>query len=456
MTSVPLEFAFRSVGGRRVCARFDGGDITSDSGLLLLKQANDKLKVVESLAGSICDVRQAGKVQHDTASLLAQRMFGIACGYEDANDHDTLRSDAALKVACGRAPKSGEDLASQPTLSRLENAVTPRDLRRMMVELARIVVGQLPADCKQIVLDIDATEDPCHGQQELNLFNKFYDSHCYLPLLLFATGDDDQRRLMGGLLRHGKAHGTHGIRVMLKGAVRLIRQRFPNVQIILRADSGFGCEKTIRCCERLGIDFVLGLPKNRRLTVLSTAVQMDACIKYNQVGRLVEYGYLKEEERPECLEFGEFEYKAGPWKHKYRVVVKAEITQAELNPRFVVTNRTKMAPDEVYEFYCARGDAENGIKEFKADLHADRTSCHRFTANQFRVLLHTGAAILMQAIRDAAAATKYAKAQIGTMRLRLLKIGARIVESVRCVWVHMSSSYPDQAAWQTIYTALRI
>jgi hypothetical protein len=450
MSGSALSLDFPSVHGKEVTARFDGGDITSDSGLLLLSGADRKIGLLEALSSAIHDRRQASKVTHDLSTLLRERVFAIAAGYEDANDLDVLRSDPALKLACGRAPVSDADLASQPTLCRLENGVSKRDLLRMGLALGSRVVCQLPADTRRVVLDLDEMADPCHGQQELELFNGHYDCYCYLPLLLHITDETGRQRLLAVLLRSGKS-GTAGVRGLLKRAVGLLRSRFPDIEIVLRADAGYGNDHVLRCCGRLQIGYVLGMRGNERLHDLSTAVQMDACLKYSQLK------YLPVP--PACREYGSFEYKAGSWDKIRTMIVKAEITMLpnrdiKLNPRFVVTDQDFANPEAGYKFYCARGDQENRIKEFELDLLGGRTSCHRFLANQFRVLLHAAAAVLMSVIQEAAQTTCWANAQVATLRLRLLKVGARVVETTRRVWIHLSSSYPNQHAWQTISQAL--
>lgn len=441
-----LELTFPSVHGKVVTGRFDGGDITSDGGFLLLAAADEKVGLTRALSNSITDKRQSSKVVHTQRTLLQERIFTIGQGYEDTNDLDALCVDPALKLSCGRAPASDPSLASQPTLCRFENRVGKKDLLRMGSALARCVVDQLPADTKRVVLDIDAMEDPCHGQQEFEFFNAFYDSHCYLPLLIFVTDESGRQRLLGVLLRSGKA-GNAGVRWLIRKAVALLRERFPSLEIVLRADAGFGNDKVLRLCDRLSLSYILCVSANRRLHTLSASIQMQACCKYT-------FGKDLWKEEGVCREFGTIQYKAGSWDKKRKVIVKAEITQAKLNPRFVVTNIDEDDPEKAYEFYCARGDRENRIKEFKLDLAGGRTSCHRFWANQLRVLLHAAATVLIGVIQEAAASTEWAKAQAVTIRLRLLKVGARVVETSRRIWLHLSSSYPNQDIWHRIHQAL--
>ncbi len=448
MSDTPLSFDFPAISGKVVTARFDGGDITSDAGALLLSQADAKIGLVRAMAAEVIDERQATKVRHSIEDLLRQRVLAICCGYEDANDFDYLYADPAFKVACGRAPQSGRNLASQPTVSRLENGMNAKDVYCMAEAIARTVVWQLPRKTKRVVIDIDAYDDPCHGQQEFEFFNAHYHNHCYLPLVVFVTPDNGPQGLLAALLRSGNA-GNAGMKAIIRRAVWILRERFPNVKIVLRADAGFGNDKVLRLCEELGISYCLGLATNRRLQALSTRTQVKACYKYT----FEKHVWHWEKDRV-CRTFGRFQYKAGSWKRKLNVVVKAEITRGTLNPRYIVTDLHKSSPEKAYEFYCGRGDCENRIKEFKLDLAAGRTSCHQFLANQFRLLLHVAAAVLMGAIQSAAKGTEFATAQAATIRLRLLKLGARVVETTRRIWMQMSSSYANQEAWRHVYAAL--
>jgi hypothetical protein len=396
-----LDLLFPAVNGRGVVCRFDGGDLSSDGGMLLLRQADRKLGLIDALAVGIEDQRQQSKIDHTIREMLAARVFAIGAGYEDANDLDRLRVDPALKMACERRP-SEDALASQPTISRLENAVRPRHLLTMGIALAERVIAQLPAGTRRVVLDVDATDDPCHGQQEFEFFNRYYDTHCYLPLHLHVTGPDKRQRILATLLRPGNANYRLGLFGILRRAVQLLRARFPKLQIILRTDAGFGYWDVLAFCEKHDLRYVLGLTSNSRLTVLSTPVQMWAALRHGKYGR---HGWTGEE----CREFDAFMYKAGKWKHARRVIAKVEITQHKLNPRYVVTD-LRWKPDKIYRFYCERGDRENRIKELKLDLDSGRTSCHRFWANQFRLLLHTAAYALMQVLQQAAEGTEWAGA----------------------------------------------
>ena len=433
-----LELNFPALRNKSLTARFDGGELSSDAGVILLAQAERNAGIVGALANSVVDTRQSSKVKHSLEELIRARVFGICCGYEDANDLESLRNDPAFKLACDHLPATGSALASQPSISRLENRISARDLVRAAYAVARAIIAQLPADTTHVLLDVDATPDPCHGQQEFEGFNAHYDTHCYLPLLLHVTAADGQKRLLCALLRPGKASACQGLFCLLRGAARLLRERFPKITITLRADGGFGNARVIHFCERQRLNFVLGLGKNSRLQTLSTPVQIDAALKYRWAG-------------DGCREFGEFEYKAGSWRNRHRVVIKAEITRGELNPRYVVTSDTTLSAEEVYTFYCARGDQENRIKEFKNDLAGGRTSCHRFLANQFRLLLHLAAGALLAVLQRALCGTDWAKAQIQTVRLRLLKVAVRVVETSRRIWLHLPTAFPEKLTWDHLW-----
>lgn len=437
MSDSSFPMLFPAVAGRSVECRFDGGDVTSDAGVLLLREADRRTGITDSLALGIEDRRQRGKVAHTVVEMVRARVLAIACGYEDANDLDTLGSDPALKIACERLPATDGSLASQPTISRLENSVGRADLYRMGVALAERVVAQLPSGTKRIIPDVDATDDACHGQQQLEGFNGYYDEHCYLPFGVWVTDEAGRMYLMASVLRPGKAGATLGLFAVLRRVVSLLRKRFADLEITLRGDSAYGVADVIAFCEKRNLHYVLGLRRNSRLQVLSTPAQMRACLRWREEG-------------DGCRELDEFQYKAGSWSGKRRVVVKAEITRGDLNPRYVVTSHPEGTPEEVYAFYCRRGECENRIKELKLDMQSGRTSCHRFAANQFRLLLHSAACVLMGVVQAALSGTCLARAQAGTVRLRLLKTGARVVQTCRKIWMHLPTSCPGKDLWRHV------
>jgi hypothetical protein len=441
MSISTTDFVFPFVLGKPIVARFDGGDITSDAGALLLAQADRKLSVCESLAGRIIDKRDPTRIAHTVVDLLRERIFAIALGYEDANDLDTLADDPALRAACGRTLSAEDRLASQPTISRLENSVDSKDLLAMSLVLAEIVVNELPAGTKRVVLDVDASEDPCHGQQEFEFFNRYYDSHCYLPLLLHVTADGDRQRLMAAMLRSGIADSKTGLFGMLGRAIDMIRARFPGVEIILRADGGFGQAEVIEFCTLAKLPFVLGLPTNARLKKLALPFEESALKQAAGKEETTRY-------------YGQFMYKADTWSASHRVIERIEVTRGEINARFVVSNISGLSMQELYEFYCERGEQENRIKELKLDLASGRTSCHRFFANQFRLLLHAAASVLMCAIQDGLAGTHMHNAQVGTIRLKILKVGAQAKESSRVLWLRLSSTFVNRDLWYLLYSRL--
>jgi len=425
-----------SLGTKPVVAAFDGGDITSDAGWLLVALADRKIGLTDALAQGVVDARDPAKVEHPVEDMLKERIYAIISGYQDCNDLDFLRSDPALKEACGRNAITGADLASQPTLSRFENMLTRRDLIRMAKEILCCSTAQIPKDSREIILDVDATDDPTHGSQQLTLFNGHYDEHCYVPLHVFATGSDGKRRIVASVLRPGNASYKTGLIGTLRAVTKALRKRFPRARIILRGDSDFGKPLVRSFCRKYGLRYSLGLASNSALLGKGTETMLRTAVTKTVLGG-------------DPVEYDEFSYKARSWPSPERVIIKCEVTQEKLNPRFVVTNMSR-APEELYEFHCGRGECENGIKELKLDLNSGRTSCSRFLANQARLLLHTAAMVLIQVIQDAAAGTRYAAMQAGTLRVRLLKIGARVVESVRRVCFHLSSSHPDQQGWSLI------
>lgn len=435
MTDCSLPLTLFPLPRKPVEVRTDGGAITSDAGVLLLRQIDERLGLTARLAQCLPDRRDPEKVRHTVLAQLRQRIYQIACGYEDANDATHLRADPAFKLAVGRAP--GEPhLASQPTLSRLENAASARLCWRLSEALLDSYIAQhRDQPPTRIVLDPDATDDETHGQQELSVYHGYYREHCYLPLLIFAQAEGaGEQELIGAVLRPGNSHAGRRAMAILRRVVARLRAAFPACRIELRSDSALALPEVYAGCERLGLPYTISLPKNDRLLALAAPWRAEARAVYAETGETVQ-------------RFGEFRYAAESWSAPQRVLLKAEVMRQGENPRFVVTTRTDLEPEPLYHFYCQRGDPENRIKELKLDLKADRLSCHRFWANQFRLLLHAAAYVLLQGMRRRLAGTALGCAQVATLRLRLLKVGARIVESVRRVRVSLPSAYPWLSHW---------
>jgi hypothetical protein len=428
----PLHFA--RIGTKAVVADFRGGRLTTDAGALLLREVERRLGLFHALDAAIPDPRQPELIEHDQRALLAQRVVAIACGYEDLNDHLTLRRDPALQLAAGRLPEPDTTLASPATLCRLENRVD----RPTLVRIAGLLVDQFIAGHETppeaLILDLDATDDPVHGHQEGRFFHGYYDHHCFLPLYVFC-GDE----LLVAYLRPANIDASKHARAVLKLLVGRLRAAWPGVKITIRADSGFCRWRLMRWCDRNGVGYVLGLARNPALERAARDWTERARRQFERTGR------------PQRL-FGAFAYAAGSWDRIRRVIIKAEHTALGANPRFVIAN-VPGGPQSLYdEVYCQRGEAENRIKEQQLDLFAGRTSCHRFLANQFRLLLSSAAYLLVQALRRTAlAGTGLAQAQAGTIRLRLLKVAARVVVSARRLIFHLASSYPYQEAFRAVY-----
>lgn len=444
ITDSRVALGFPAVKGREVTAAFDGGEVTSDSGVLLLRQADRALGVTRGLADAVRDRREARKVEHPVWDVLRARVYGIAMGYEDCNDFDRLAGDPAFKTVCDRLPTRDGDLASQPTLSRFENALSRADLFRMGVALARTAVGRLPRGTQRIVIDIDPTDDPCHGQQEFEFFNGYYDCHCYLPLMVYLSGDDERQWPAAALLRPGNAGATEGVFGVLRVVIREIRRRFPGARIELRGDSSFGVDRVLRFCHQHDLDYTLGLTRNEVLERLS------ACVRSRLEARFA----AARADAPEDARAGYglrlyqlLPYHAQSWERWEHVMLRAEMTEGHYNPRYIISNRIDLTAREAYEHYCARGDRENRIKEYKLDLLGGRTSCHRFLANQGRLLLHLAAALLLKLLQQALDGTRWATAQIATLRTRLLKVGAKVVQTCRRIWFRLPTSFPERECW---------
>jgi len=449
MTDSQRTLALPLVPKKAVALDWDGGELSSDGGWLLLALADRQLQLTERLAAALEDARDPTRIQHPLVDLLKQRIFQIAQGYADANDAQTLRDDPLLKVAVGRAP-GGARLAGQSTLSRWENAVTAADLQRLEGVLQDLFVAGCGPQPQRIVLDFDPYDDPAHGQQQGVLFNGYYDCHCYLPLLICGTVDDGPQQLIGVVLRGGTAPPTAEAVGFLEDLVAALRAQYPQVEIIVRGDSGYGVPEMMTACRALNVRFCFGKAKNPVLLRLAAPVQ--------ERGQAAEALRVARGARSRsCRAFADVTYQAQGWPQAERVVVKGETTYGTPNPRFVVTDLAASdgwRAHQVYRFYCARGDRENRIKEFKLDLEGDRLSCQTFLANQFRLLLHGAAYVLYQALQAAVRAVapqhELATAQVGTLRSRFLKVAARVRERCRVIRIHLCSSFPLRGLWHQL------
>ncbi len=425
-TRKPLQFS--SLSRKKVFADFDGGHLTSDGGALLLREANRRTGLIDALAECITDPRQPAKIKHEIKTMLAQRIYGIALGYEDGNDHQTLRNDPMMQMLAEMAPDPDDPLASPSTLCRFENGVNRKSQARMSAVLVDQFIASYPKPPDEIILDFDATEDAVHGQQEGRFFHGYYDCYCFLPLYVFCG-----ERLLCAYLRPSNIDGAKHARGILKLLVRRLRESWPNVRIIFRGDSGFCRWKILKYCDKNDIGYVVGIAKNATLKRYAKPFMEAAQKAFDATG---------EKQRS----FHEFVYAAQTWDRQRRVILKAEHLPKGANARFVVTNLDRAAADIYDGVYTQRGDMENRIKEQQLYLFADRTSCSRFVANQFRLLLASAAYVLIEHLRrEGLKGTELAKAQVSTIRLKLFKIAARIVVTVRRVVLHLSSGYPYQA-----------
>ena len=429
--SEPLVFS--SLGRRPVLADFNGGRIVSDAGALLLREVDRRLGLIDRLDAAIPDPRNPALITHAQATLLRQRVFAIAMGYEDGNDHQTLRDDPLMQLVSGRGIDPEEPLASPPTLCRMENRVA----RKTLFEVARVLVEVFIASHREpppeLVLDFDATDDPVHGNQIKRYFHGYYDGYCFLPLYVFC-GD----HLLCAYLRPADIDAAEHSWAILSLLVKRFREVWPQVKITFRGDSGFCRWKMLRWCEKRGVHYIVGLARNSRLKKMAQPLVEQAERQFNT-------------EAVKQRLFGNVEYAAYTWDKQRRVIVKAEHLEQGPNLRFVVTN-LEGDPKPLYDgLYCKRGECENRIKEQQLGLFADRTSCHDFEANQFRVLLSAAAYVLMQHLRqEGLAGTELAEAQVPTIRTRLLKIGALVRRSARRIVLHLAGGYPMQDLFRLI------
>jgi Transposase DDE domain group 1 len=445
-------FGFAPVEGRKVVAGFDGGTMSSEAGAMLLGATDRQIRMIERFAGCLTDHRAAALVVHEVAGLVGQRVFGIALGYEDLIDHDQLRHDPVMAVLGGKLAARRADcapLAGKSTLNRLElSREEPTRYHKISYDAAAIeglfvdlFLDAHSAPPAQITLDLDATDDPLHGQQEGRFFHGYYDSYCYLPLYVFCG-----RHLLAAKLRPANIDASVGSVEEMARIVARIRQRWPNVRILLRADSGFAREALMAWCESHGVDFLFGLAKNSRLIGEIEAELAAAQQQSQRTGK-------------SARRFKDFTWQThNSWSRQRRVVAKAEWTAGEANPRFVVTSlaREEHQARHLYEkLYCARGEMENRIKECQLDLYADRTSAHTMRANQLRLCFASMAYVLICALRRIGLKhTQFARASCGTIRLKLLKIGALVRTSVRRIKLAMPSAFAYQTEYRAAYAAL--
>jgi len=400
---------FASISRKKVTADFTGGDVTSDIGVMAMREKAQKTGIIEQLARAIHDERHQSYVKHEFIELLTQRIFQIICGYEDANDADDLRIDPGFKASCGKLP-SDDDLASQPTITRFENSISTKDLYRIAEVFVDQFIASYTSPPDALILDINDTDDETHGAQQMSLFNGYHDEYCYMPLYIFEgqTGN-----LVTSILRPGKRPNGKEIRSIFKRVIKRIRAAWPNVGILVRGDSHFATPELYSWCDTHNVQYILGLPKNSILQELAKGTLSAAHYRYETFGE-------------KARVFKELPYQAGTWHRALRVIIMAEVSAMGENLRFVVTSLESSLTSFLYEtIYCGRGQMENFIKEHKIALKSGRTSCHSFIANCFRVMLHSAAYVIMHTFREKAlASTSLARAQFDTIRLKLLKIGA--------------------------------
>jgi len=450
-------FAFATDSRRTVVANFDGGTITTEAGGLLLHQTEQKTGILRQFAGCFRDYRDPARIEHSVAELVRQRVYGLALGYEDLNDHDQLRGDPLLAMLSGKADVEGQQRrrqrdrgkagAGKSTLNRLELTAddAPEKSRYKKIALETKAVDEVMVDLyiqrqprqpKQIVLDLDATDDRLHGNQEGRFYHGYYRSYCYLPLYIFIG-----EHLVCARLRESDQDAAAGSVEEVAPIVARLRRTWPEAEIVLRADSGFCRDELMSWCERHRVDYVFGLAKNSRLLKRIRRQMQKAQRRHAETGKAARV-------------FHQFRYRTrNTWSKKRRVVAKAECLDKGKNPRFVVTSLTQMEARSLYEdFYCARGEMENRIKEQQLDLFADRTSTAKMRSNQIRLCFSSMAYCLLQALRELGLeGTKMAKAQCSTIRVRLLKIGARVRVTVRKVWIEMATGHPARDLFAAVH-----
>jgi len=440
----PSPFGFPAVARKKVTGAFDGGLLTSDGGVLLLAQAEREMGICRQLAACIADPRDPSRVIHRLDDILRARVLAIACGYEDADDLDALRDDPGFRLALGKLLGSGAGLASQPTMSRWENTPTTRELARMMGALVGLYCASYAETPKAVTLDIDDTCDVVHGYQQLSFWNGHHGERCFLPIHVYDTATG---RPVAMLLRTGKTPSGAEAAGHIRRLVRHIRKHWPETHITIRGDGHYGRPEVMAFCEAHGIGYVFGLPTNAALRANPDIVAAaDACA----VKRA-------EEDRVVLRNYAEIRYGAKSWKRQRRVVARIEASTLGMDIRYVVTSQKEGSAEHIYDtLYCARGQAENLIKQHKSQLASDRTSCRSANANQMRLILHTASFWLMWRIQQAVPkSATLAKAEFATLRLRLLKVAARIIETASRIRVAFASACPDADTFRAVAAALR-
>ena len=436
-----LPFSLPNVAGKKVTAAFDGGTISSDGGVFLLAGADKRLGVIDTLANLFPDDRDPAQISHSIADMLRERIYAIGCGYPDANDLDSLRADPAFKMACGRAPDSGVDLASQPTLSRLENAPGLRDLVRLSHGLIDLWCQSHSVAPKAITLDIDDTADTVHGHQQLSLFNAHYDERCFLPIHVY---DAASGHCLLTILRPGKTPDGREVRGHVRRLVHRIRMHWPRTRITIRGDSHYGRKEVMDWCEANDVTYIFGLAPNK---VLAEKIfpKLDECCVRRALAQA-----------DKARDFAITRYAAKSWTRERRVAARIEVTRKGADVRYVVTNIKRGTARYLYEtVYCARGQAENLIKRHKSQLASDRTSCRSPLANQMRLILHTMAYWLMRTIRAAIPKGEaLASGEFCTIRLRLLKVAVRVRETASRVRLAFAANCPDAGLFRDLIEVL--
>jgi hypothetical protein len=440
---------FPDLNSKPVVVSFDQDNSSSDGGAILLKAIDRRLGLSERLAECIDDTREIDRVWHSIYDLLRQRVYGLACGYADCNDASRLRNDPVHKIMLDRDSVEGDPLGSQPTLSRFENSVSNRDLVRMGRELAEIVVShharRLGGKTRLITIDLDPTDDPTHGQQQLSFFNGHYDTWCYLPIVGTLQFDDEaEKYLFTIVLRPGNANASLGAIGILRRILALLRESFTGSRVRIRLDGGFANPQLLDFLEQQDVEYLVAMGSNIRLEKRARRLMGRARLLSRISGQTEHV-------------FGETLYATRKWSHRRRVIIKAEVVRhpgrdPKNNARFVITNLPHK-PENAYQIYRGRGDAENRIKELHRGLELDRTSCTSFRANQMRVLMTAAAYVLMQEMRRLAAGTCCDRAQVSTLRERLLKLGAWIHRSVRRTVLHLPSNFAYIKTWRRVALA---